>query len=672
MSEETSILARITQMVRHGQLKAALVEIEDLEASGALESKEMWRGWRILRRIRNKRHLSGENVSTSINLRSLILKSTILEELGENERALQVALEGYAEAEKDPGHLPSKMDAMANHASVLCNLSKNHESLEVVEQGLDLFPPLKDDQRTHLLAQQAKFVFLLGKNQRMLGELEEAKISLEKARLYYLELGDKAMEAETEALLGIISFYQGELDIALEFFLHSLPLFEQIEYKKQIAADLNNVASVYFQRGNIDDSLDYQRRSLAIKEEINHKVGIAISLNNIGELLILKGESTDAMEHLGQALTLFEDLGNDFYATHTLDTLVTLSTDLGVLDKAEEFLEKLKVIDDRNESANISQKRKVAEAIFLKTSSRAKNRGRAEELLTAVINEEVADHSTTTKAMIHLADLLLEDLRRTGEGEILEEITKLTVRLEQIATEQQSFSVLAQTNLLQAKLSLLKLDLSQAKQLFTQAELVATENDLRQIALKISVEHDKFLATEKTWEEAKTTQKSITDLLAISDLDDSITQMLTTKGDTPEVEQEDPVMFTIIADSGLSIFSKTFESASRHLDEQQLAGFLSAINSFSGEVFSSSLDRARLGEYTLVLVPLSKELLMTYVFKGPTYHASQKVQKVIETLKNDQILSETLSKATRGVEILPEDVQDHLTSLITNVVYPTN
>ena len=67
---------------------------------------------------------------------------------------------------------------------------------------------------------------------------------------------------------------------------------------------------------------------------------------------------------------------------------------------------------------------------------------------------------------------------------LLDEINTLTIQLERMAKQQKSHTVLTETYLIQAKLSLLTLDMEKARRLLIQAELIAYENQLHDLSMK--------------------------------------------------------------------------------------------------------------------------------------------------------------------------------------------
>ena len=88
-----------------------------------------------------------------------------------------------------------------------------------------------------------------------------------------------------------------------------------------------------------------------------------------------------------------------------------------------------------------------------------------------VVEEEVAWHEIKVLALLNLCDLLLRELRISGDREILIEIQQHVHRLQEIAKTQYSHRVLAETYVLQAKLALIDLEVSRARQLLNQAQI---------------------------------------------------------------------------------------------------------------------------------------------------------------------------------------------------------
>ena len=151
---------------------------------------------------------------------------------------------------------------------------------------------------------------------------------------------DREGKAKILGELGVISYYSGELEKALEYYEKALKLEEELEIKEGIAANLGNIGIVYSTRGELDKALEYYRKVLKLYEELGGKEGIAIALGNIGNIYQIKGELDKALEYYEKALKLHEDLGRKREMGANLGNIGVVYGIKGELDKALEYHEK--------------------------------------------------------------------------------------------------------------------------------------------------------------------------------------------------------------------------------------------------------------------------------------------------------------------------------------------
>jgi hypothetical protein len=135
--------------------------------------------------------------------------------------------------------------------------------------------------------------------------------------------------------------------------------------------------------------------------------------------------------------------------------------------------------------------------------------------------------------------------------------------------------------------------------------------------------------------------------------------------DTPELIEEESVLLLITAEGGTLVFSNSFtEDVS--FEEDLVSSFLSAFNTFSGELFSKGLDRAKFGEY-MILMEVLNSFSICYMFKGQTYLARQKLTQFTESLKNEPSVLQALQRGNKTSQVLePKDIPA-LHDLITTV-----
>jgi len=121
-------------------------------------------------------------------------------------------------------------------------------------------------------------------------------------------------------------------------------------------------------------------------------------------------------------------------------------------------------------------------------------------------------------------------------------------------------------------------------------------------------------------------------------------------------------MLLIIVEGGMTLFTHTFTS-NEYVKGQLIGSFLSAIESFSQEVFSSPIERATLGEYRLV-IQTQGFLSFSYVFKGESYSAIKRVKKFITILQMNKTLWNDLENKTNTGALLNTDEQDVLLDIL--------
>ncbi|MFX0209660.1 MAG: hypothetical protein ACFFDT_27010, partial [Candidatus Hodarchaeota archaeon] len=352
---------------------------------------------------------------------------------------------------------------------------------------------------------------------------------------------------------------------------------------------------------------------------------------------------------LRKSLKLRTELKNNTEMSDTLFYLIIVSLDMENLDQAQMYLEQLKSCDTREKNKLINQRYRLANALVLKTSKRAKNIGKAQELLEQIANEEIVQHRLTVIALLNLFELLLQELQSSGEEEILEETKTIAKKLLVIAKEQHSFSLLAETYWLQAQLALVELDLKKARSLLNEAQLLADENGLDRLAQKISSEYDTLLDHLNQWDELIEKDASLTERVKVARLEELVTTMRYDKEIEIQDEiDEEPVQLMILQEkSGIPLFSQSFKPEF-DVDNLLMGGLLTAVRSFTNELFSQSLDRLRIGEYTVIITPVSSSMIC-YVFKGSSYSAQHKVIEFTEGIQSSSALQNMLKSTDESL-----------------------
>ncbi len=211
------------------------------------------------------------------------------------------------------------------------------------------------------------------------------------------------------------------------------------------------------------------------------------------------------------------------------------------------------------------------------------------------------------------------------------------------ADQQHAYFWLAETRLLQAKLALIQMNIEEAKQKLTQAQRVAELHGLKLLAFKISAEHDNLLERTNIWENLKKSNAPMSDGIKFASFEGLIERMKGKRAiKSPLISPEIPVLLLIIGEGGFLLFSNSFKEK-LFLEEDLLSAFLSAFNAFSSELFSKGLDRAKFGEYMILMKTLNS-FSVCYLFKGQTYTAKQKLNEFAEYIRSTTSIWQTLNK----------------------------
>ncbi|MFW9992462.1 MAG: tetratricopeptide repeat protein [Candidatus Odinarchaeota archaeon] len=327
------------------------------------------------------------------------------------------------------------------------------------------------------------------------GDLDKALEYFQKNLAVNQEIGNKRGVATCLGNIGLIHFRKGDSDKALTFYYESLAIYEETGDKIGIIYSLSYIGDVHLYRGDLDRALEYFQQVLKLSRESGKKSMIAVSLEDTGRIFFRKGDSNQALTYLQQSLAMKKEMGHEF--SETLYHLITVTTDIKKIEDAEGYYQQLVKSEKVMNSKVVNQRSRIARAILLKTSPRARHRGKAEELLEEVVNEEVIFHDHLVDALLHLCDLLVADLRMTGDLEIINELQKYVKKLADIAEGQHSHWLLAESFLIRSKLAILEMNYKEAKIHLVHARDIAEERGLQRLAYILGTE---LKQTEKEME----------------------------------------------------------------------------------------------------------------------------------------------------------------------------
>ncbi|MFW9902670.1 MAG: tetratricopeptide repeat protein [Candidatus Thorarchaeota archaeon] len=434
---------------------------------------------------------------------------------------------------------------------------------------------------------------------------------------------------------------RGKFDEALEYTERAMTLAKKYKYNHYWIGYCHlGIGVVYFKKCEYGLSLKHHIKSLEYFKKINNIWYIAHIYNNLGSLYCTKGEYDIALKYLEEAIILWEPYPLMKYSC--LDTLIWVSLEKGDDSRAQKYFQELEDIYNENKLQPIEVLYKINKARLLKKSSRIRDKAKAEDLFKEILENQNLPLEIKIAAYVNLCDLLLGEYRLNNNNEVLEEIKQNLNDLTNIAENSRSYDVFCNTFILQAKLALLNFEMKTARRFLTQAQKIAESHGLKLLAMKISHEHDELLKQTKLWEKLKDSEASLPERWNIAGLNEQIEILVKNRMiEVPELSEEQPILLLVLEEAGVTIFSHIFTKEWSH-DDDLVGGFLSAINSFSGELFSEGLDRAKFGQHT-VLMKSFETFSTCYLFKGDSYPAQKKINNFIEQIQNSEEIKETFN-----------------------------
>ncbi|MCF6466709.1 diguanylate cyclase domain-containing protein [Clostridium sp. Cult2] len=116
------------------------------------------------------------------------------------------------------------------------------------------------------------------------GKLQESEKDIKKLLDFVLKNNLHEELGDVYNLMGILEYYSGNIEVAIERYSESIKHFHQVGEFINSTKPINNIANIYSQRGEYDKAMDYYEEGLKIVEKyglLNLKL---VFLNNIGEV----------------------------------------------------------------------------------------------------------------------------------------------------------------------------------------------------------------------------------------------------------------------------------------------------------------------------------------------------------------------------------------------------
>lgn len=640
--------------------------------------------------------------SSRNQLLALLLKGKIYCHQEEYKIAIDTGEQAYLLSQK-LGCILESIEALLLKSAVVY-LGKIEEAYQIILKAENLFEKIVNESDNDFSRHQAEVFFLKSIICHHRGDLNEA-IDLANQCLALTEkFGEKLDIARIYFHLGELQLYKTESELGLKYGKKALALEEELNNNFGIATAYHMLGECFYTKGEVDQALNYVKMGQAIKDTgkltkfnlLDLTAGIYIhkgeldralrnriraaniateedfieqvimSVYGIGVIYRMKGEFKEANENFEQSLDLSKKYSSPYGMQASLFYLILTNLDNNSLENARIYLNKLEEFAKKTESKVFNNVYIVAKALVLKNSGRIRNRTEAELLLKQIIESEFSTPPIYLLSIVNLCELFLEELFMTNNSDVLEDLAPLISQMEDFAEQQHSYLWLAEAKLLKAKLALIQMKIEETKHILTQAQRVADLHGFYLLAVKISAEHDNLLERINTWDDLRRRNAPMSDRIKLASFDEPLERMQGKRAlETTQPNPEVPVLLLIIGEGGFPLFSNPFKEK-LIMEEDLVSAFLSAFNSFSSEVFSKGLDRAKFGDH-MILIQSVNSFSVCYLFKGQTYLARQKLNKFTEYIRSTSSIWQTLHKYYKTSRALELKDLPPLESVITEI-----
>ncbi|HEX4338109.1 MAG TPA: tetratricopeptide repeat protein [Polyangiaceae bacterium] len=254
-----------------------------------------------------------------------------------------------------------RIDGLHNHGDVLTMLGRTDEALSTFREMLDVA------YRLDIRAKGGAAHNRIGRLQRAMGSLAEARKNLETALALFESAGDERGVAACHDDVGMVLWTRGEYEAALERMRVALEIRKKLGDRRSIALSLHNIGVVWRDHGRPTQAQEALEASLQIRRELDDRLGIAQTLDSMGRLAQDQRDLPRARELFTKAHDVAREVGERNWIAVVLTNLGEATYRLGDSVEAIRILtEAESLCDELGDKLHLAEaKRALAEAYLI-------------------------------------------------------------------------------------------------------------------------------------------------------------------------------------------------------------------------------------------------------------------------------------------------------------------
>lgn len=302
----------------------------------------------------------------------------------------------------------------------------------------------------------------------------------------------------------------------------SLVIYHSLDAKQGIGWVTAWQGQFFLQKGDFHEA---NRRILEASElfrSIGDMQGINLVNSLTGLMFYQQGKLEQAEEILEQAFDSSIKIGNPMIASYCLIPLILLYIEFGNRSKAQKCIQEFQDSSGKSNSVRVKVHRQVAEAIFLKSSSRFSDKAQAQKKFLELLNERdeesyvhgpyvflTSDTTFSFLVLIHLAELYLEEFKLSEDKLVMKEARRLIDNHIQNTSDKKFSPELLELSLLKAKLLIVEGEIKKAIAILDQAKQDARTYKLHRLEEKIGLEITRIEEEFQKWDAAISVRERI-------------------------------------------------------------------------------------------------------------------------------------------------------------------
>jgi tetratricopeptide (TPR) repeat protein len=262
---------------------------------------------------------------------------------------------------------------------------------------------------------------------------EKVSDSDPKQALDYIELaltkslddGNKAGEARSYFVLGLINYKQRLYSQSSDFYLKALNLYQSLQDKNSTIDTRKKLGKSLEANGNVDQALDQYNQAVSEATQLKNEDQLVDLKSHIGELYENQGKFAEALKYYNEVLKLEQQRKNRTGIINANNKIGNVYLKQSKTDKAKEFYEKSQEI-----ATEQKDQKKIAESFSNMSNTFRKDQNVKEELKTRKraieINTTLNDSTALAEDYVEVGKLYLKQNANTAAVEYLEKGEKLS------------------------------------------------------------------------------------------------------------------------------------------------------------------------------------------------------------------------------------------------------